>query len=83
MDLTQRKLDTRNKIMMGGLIVKAGLDDLHRLNKATLLGLLLEAKQKLEVADTVQRKQLIQNYTNIGVKAFYNNSQESVMAYDE
>ena len=70
----ERKLDTRNKIMMGGLIVKAGLDDLHRLNKAALLGILLAAKQKLDTADKLQKKELMQNYTNIGVKAFEINS---------
>jgi hypothetical protein len=39
-----RKLDTRRKIQLGGLIVKAGLDEEPA---AVLLGLLLEAAQKL------------------------------------
>ena len=77
MRITERKLDTRNKIMMGGLIIKAGLDDLHRLNKAALLGMLLDAKRKLDSADKIQKKELMQNYTNIGVKAFDNNSKIS------
>jgi hypothetical protein len=73
-----------NILGMGGLVVKAGLDDLHRLNKAALLGLLLEARHKLEVSDKLQKKKLLQNYTNIGVRAFFgNNSQQSVMVYDE
>lgn len=40
----QRKLDTRTKIQLGGLIVKAGLDNL---TKAEILGLLIEAKERL------------------------------------
>lgn len=39
-----RKADTRRKIQLGGLIVKAGLDEE---SAAVLLGLLLEAAQKL------------------------------------
>lgn len=70
MNLTQRKLDTRNKIMMGGLIIKAGLDDLHKTNKAALLGILLEAKAKFESTDKKTRKEAMQHYTAIGAKAF-------------
>jgi len=47
MSVVARKEDTRNKIMMGGLIVKAGLYYLHDDNKAVLLGILLDAKEKL------------------------------------
>jgi hypothetical protein len=42
--MVDRKADTRHKIQLGGLIVKAGLDEEPA---AVLLGLLLEAAQKL------------------------------------
>ena len=70
MSTLQRRLDARNKIMMGGLIIKAGLDDLHRTNKAALLGILLDAKKKLQTADVSERKKLLENYTFLGAKAF-------------
>ena len=73
MNSLNRRLDARNKIMMGGLIIKAGLDDLHKTNKAALLGILLDAKQKLKNADKLERKKLMQNYTYIGAKAFGGN----------
>ena len=41
----ERKQDTRKKIQFGGLIIKAGLEDE---STATLLGILLEAKEKLD-----------------------------------
>lgn len=37
--MQNRKLDTREKIQLGGLVVKAGLRDL---DKATILGALLD-----------------------------------------
>lgn len=40
-----RKKDTRHKIQLGGLVIKAGL---HNLPKATILGILIEAKEKLD-----------------------------------
>ena len=42
--MIDRKADARRKIQLGGLIVKAGLDEEPA---AVLLGLLLEAAQKL------------------------------------
>jgi len=44
----ERRADTRRKIMMGGLIKKAGLDYLHPDNAEVLYGMLLENKQQLE-----------------------------------
>lgn len=41
----ERKLDTRRKIEMGGLIVKAEMDNL---SKSVLLGILLHAKQEMK-----------------------------------
>jgi hypothetical protein len=43
--LQERKKDTREKIQLGGLIKKVAL---HEQPPAVLLGLLLEAKEKLE-----------------------------------
>ena len=44
----ERKQDARNKIMMGGLFIKAGFDHFHPDNPDVLYGLLLYAKQALE-----------------------------------
>lgn len=41
----ERKRQTREKIELGGLIVKAGIKDLSR---SEILGILLEAKQMIE-----------------------------------
>ncbi|EKF61622.1 conjugal transfer protein TraD [Agrobacterium albertimagni AOL15] len=62
-----RKKDTRDKIELGGLIVKAGL----RLEKrALLLGALIELNERLK-ADERERARL----TAIGVKAFGHDGQ--------
>ena len=46
---TERKLDTRKKIMLGGLFVKAGLDNFYPHDPATLYGMLLYCKKAIEV----------------------------------
>ena len=62
-----RKKDAREKIELGGLIVKAGL----RYEKRTLLlGLLIEAKTRIK-DDEAERSRL----TAIGVEAFGNDSE--------
>ena len=43
-----RKLDTRRKIELGGLIVKSGLDILHPLEAYVLYGMLLDCRRILE-----------------------------------
>src|SRR5262245_15100693 len=59
---TARRQDTREKIELGGLIVKAGL----RLEKrAVLLGALIELQQRLR-SDESERNRL----TTIGARAF-------------
>ena len=59
MDATeQRKTDTRNKIELGGLVIKAGLNEL---SKAMILGILIEAKTKLE-----QDPKLVAYYQALG-----------------
>ena len=62
-----RKKDAREKIELGGLIVKAGL----RYEKRTLLlGLLIEAKTRIK-SDEAERSRL----TAIGAEAFGNDSE--------
>ncbi|MCY1667563.1 MULTISPECIES: type IV conjugative transfer system coupling protein TraD [Rhizobium/Agrobacterium group] len=62
-----RKKDTREKIELGGLIVKAGLRFEKR---AMLLGALLELAGRLK-ADPGERARL----TSIGAEAFGNDSE--------
>lgn len=57
-----RKKDTREKIELGGLIVKAGL---RYEKRALLLGLLIEAEKRIK-GDQAERLRL----TTIGVEAF-------------
>lgn len=62
-----RKKDTRDKIELGGLIVKA---DLRFERRALLLGALIELQQRLK-ADGSERSRL----TAIGAEAFGNESE--------
>ncbi|MVA53052.1 type IV conjugative transfer system coupling protein TraD [Agrobacterium vitis] len=57
-----RKKDTREKIELGGLIVKAGL---RYEKRALLLGLLIDAGRRIQ-GDEAERSRL----TNIGAEAF-------------
>ncbi|MDH0615613.1 MULTISPECIES: type IV conjugative transfer system coupling protein TraD [unclassified Agrobacterium] len=59
-----RKKDAREKIELGGLIVKAGL---RYEKRALLLGLLIDAGRRIE-ADETERSRLIA----IGAEAFGN-----------
>lgn len=61
-----RKKDAREKIELGGLIVKAGL---RYEKRALLLGALIELKQKLG-AENGERQRL----TSIGAEAFGDDS---------
>ena len=61
-----RKKDAREKIELGGLIIKAGL---RYEKRALLLGALIELKQKLG-ADNGERQRL----TAIGAEAFSDDS---------
>ena len=54
------------------LLAKANLAELYKLNKAALLGLLIEARSKLDLTDKRTRKDVIQHYTNVGVRYFKN-----------
>ncbi|CAI9418690.1 hypothetical protein ANOBCDAF_04338 [Pleomorphomonas sp. T1.2MG-36] len=57
-----RKKDTREKIALGGLIVKAGL---RYESRAVLLGLLIDARKRLN-GNEVERERL----TVLGAEAF-------------
>lgn len=57
-----RKRDTREKIQLGGLIVKAGL---RYEKRALLLGMLIDAAQRTRASET-ERERL----AAIGTKAF-------------
>ncbi len=57
-----RKKDAREKIELGGLIVKAGL---RHENRALLLGLLIDAGARIK-ADEAERTRL----SELGAKAF-------------
>lgn len=59
-----RKKDTREKIQLGGLIVKAGL---RYEKRALLLGLLIDGASRI-AANEVERERL----TAIGAEAFSN-----------
>ena len=62
-----RKKDTREKIELGGLIVKAGL---RYEKRALLLGLLIDTAKRIK-GDEAERSRL----TAIGAKAFGNDGE--------
>ena len=70
MQTLDRKADTRSKIQMGGLVKKAGLDDLHKSNPIALLGALLEIKSRLN--DKNEGAKYLQEYEKIGKLNFDN-----------
>jgi hypothetical protein len=63
-----RKKDTRQKIELGGLVVKAGL---RGTDKAVILGILTEAAKRLSDNDEHKR------YRAIGKAAFNDDDQKS------
>lgn len=67
--MNERKLDTREKIQLGGLIKKAGLADVPL---ALLLGLLCEARERLE---SLEEGEHLKTYWKLlGDRAFSNSS---------
>lgn len=44
----ERKSDARKKIMLGGLLVKAGFDHMHPHDASVLYGMLLDCKRALK-----------------------------------
>ncbi|WP_375327142.1 conjugal transfer protein TraD [Candidatus Tisiphia endosymbiont of Nemotelus uliginosus] len=51
----ERKNDAHKKIMLGGLIIKAGLGHFHPHDPATLYGMLLYSKNLLQDPSFVQK----------------------------
>ena len=51
-----RKEETRKKIQLGGLFVKAGLDHMHPKDAYILYGMLLDCKRALEVKPEVRER---------------------------
>lgn len=54
--IMERKTETRKKIQLGGLIVKAGLADMHPVDAHILYGALLDCKRALEVKPEVRER---------------------------
>ncbi len=71
--MLSRKKDTREKIQLGGLIVKAGL---RETDKAILLGILMDAASRLD--DNNERDR----WRAIGKAAFANDTQKGMAGLD-
>lgn len=56
-----RKADTRKKIQLGGLIVKAGLDYMHPMDAYILYGMLLDSKATL-----VEHPEILNRWKRLG-----------------
>lgn len=52
----ERKEDTRRKIQLGGLLIKAGLDYMHPHDAHTLYGMLLDCKKALLLKPELQQR---------------------------
>jgi len=64
MSSDHRKADTRHKIELGGLVIKAGLGDL---DKAVILGLLIEARERMNSSNGSSE---FERFNKIGSDAF-------------
>ena len=64
----ERKIDTRNKIELGGLVIKAKLGYLQEKHKDVILGLLMDAYNKIH--DPTTGDQHFQFYQKLGEDAF-------------
>ena len=60
--LNERKEDTRKKIQLGGLIIKAGLDYMHPNEAYVLYGMLLDCKRALH-----ERPEIKDRWKKLGV----------------
>lgn len=60
--MESRRTDTRDKIQLGGLVVKAGLREEE---KSVILGILIEGLQALQTDDAIKA-----HYQKIGDAAF-------------
>ena len=70
----ERKIDTRNKIELGGLVIKAKLGYLQEKHKEVILGALIEAYNKIH--DPTSGEQHFQFYQKVGNEAFKKNKTE-------
>lgn len=52
----ERKADARRKIMLGGLIIKAGLDYLHPHDASVIYGMLLDGKRAMQDSPDLKDK---------------------------
>lgn len=75
MKLNERKLDTRNKIELGGLVIKAKLGYLQKNHKDVILGALVDAFNKIH--DGKSGDQYFNLYKQIGVNAFVENNNKN------
>lgn len=64
----ERKLDTRNKIELGGLVIKAKLGYLQEKHKEVILGALVNAYNKIH--DSKSGEQNFQFYQKVGEDSF-------------
>lgn len=68
MKIKDRKLDTRNKIELGGLVIKAKLDYLQDKHKDVILGVLVDAYNKIN--DNKNGDKYFNFFKQIGTNAF-------------
>ena len=64
----ERKLDTRNKIELGGLVIKAKLGYLQKQHKEVILGVLIDAYNKIN--DLKSGEHQFEFYQQLGKEAF-------------
>lgn len=67
----ERKIDTRNKIELGGLIIKAKLGYLQEKHKDVILGVLVDAYNKIHDQSAGERH--FQFYKKLGEESFKKN----------
>ena len=64
----ERKIDTRNKIELGGLVIKAKLGYLQEKHKEVILGALIDAYNKIH--DQAAGEQHFQFFQKVGNESF-------------
>jgi len=71
MQKLERKIDTRNKIELGGLIIKAKLGYLQEAHKDVILGALIDVYNKIH--NTSSGDHHFDFYKQLGTEAFKKN----------
>jgi hypothetical protein len=64
--MQERKADTRQKILLGGLVIKAGLRDV---DSNIILGMLIDGFTKIQGEDS---QYALTYFKNLGDEAFHN-----------